>query len=231
MNDRNTRRHQMFVRVRDFGNTHESSFPPTSLTSQVFTQLANVVEQLDTYAAHQVSSSGVVKRGTLTRAEARRALRLDLEVISKTAQIIGIEVPGIQTQFLLPQQENDEALLNTARSFAENAVPLSGSFVTHELPENFLDVLNEDIEEFAEAVARQATGRGQRSAALAGIDETIEEGMTIVKKLDRLIKNKFAENPTALAEWITVSHLERDPRRSPSPPPSTGAGTNPPPTP
>ena len=39
------------------------------------------------------------------------------------------------------------------------------------------------------------------------------QGVEIVRKLDGIIKNKYANHPGVLAEWISASHVERAPRR------------------
>ena len=35
-----------------------------------------------------------------------------------------------------------------------------------------------------------------------------------VRKLDAIVRNKYANNPAPLAEWTSASHTERAPRRS-----------------
>jgi hypothetical protein len=53
--------------------------------------------------------------------------------------------------------------------------------------------------------------------ARASIDDTIDTGFEIVRKLDALVRNKYADNPGVLAEWASASHTERAPRRSAQP--------------
>jgi len=53
------------------------------------------------------------------------------------------------------------------------------------------------------------------------IDELIERGNDIVRKLDAIVRNKYANNVGVLAEWTSASHTERAPRKKTEPTPST----------
>jgi len=55
----------------------------------------------------------------------------------------------------------------------------------------------------------------------AAIDETIVRGVEIVRKLDAVVKDKYANNAAILAEWTSVSHTERNPRRAKAAPQPT----------
>jgi hypothetical protein len=47
-----------------------------------------------------------------------------------------------------------------------------------------------------------------------------------VRKLDAIVRNKYANNPAVLAEWTSASHTERDPRHKSTPKaPAPGPGT------
>jgi hypothetical protein len=57
----------------------------------------------------------------------------------------------------------------------------------------------------------------------AAIDDAIARGMVLLRKLDAIMQNKYANNAAVLAEWMSASHVERAPKRSapslPPPPP------------
>jgi len=228
MNDNENRRHQMFVRVRDFGQAHASDFAPTSLGRQHFTALGAVIGQLDAHAAAEASGRGEARQATETRAQARAALREDLEAINRTARAMAADVPGINDKFRIPRAENDQLLLNAARAFLTDAQPLEAQFIAHEMPSDFLADLQADIAAVETAISQQGSGVGSHVAAGAAIDDTISRGNDLVRKLDAIVRNKYANNPAALAEWTSASHTERAPRRaaaaggSPPPPPQGG---------
>jgi len=113
-----------------------------------------------------------------------------------------------------------------ARAFATDAAPLSAQFIAHELPADFLADLNADIAALEAAISDQSGGVGDHVAANAAIDDAIDRGVEVVRKLDAIVKNKYANNPATLAEWTSASHTERAPRRKASTP-----ATPPPPAP
>ena len=227
MEDTQTRRHEMFVRVKGFGADHSGDFAANGLGAQLFSQLNGVVTQLDTHTANEVSGRGAAREGTSTRAAARQALRDDLEAINRTARALGEDDPGFEDKFRLPRIGNDQKLLAAARAFLADATPLQAEFINHEMPADFLTDLASDIADLEAAISQQAGGVGDHVAAGAAIDDTIDTGMVVVRKLDALVQNKYANNPGTLAEWTSASHTERVPRRS-SPTPPTVSGPTPP---
>jgi hypothetical protein len=216
MNDTENRKHQMFSRVDGFGVVHVNDFAATSIGKQLFVTLREIIAELDAHASSEASAHGSARQGTSTRASARDELMEDLRSIRRTARAMAAEVPGLDDKFRMPPDQNDQLLLNAARAFARDAAPLSAQFIAHELPADFLEDLNADIAALEAAINIQSSGVGSHVAANAAIDDAINRGMIVVRKLDAIVKNKYADNPAILAEWTSASHTERAPRRSAS---------------
>lgn len=214
MNDNHRRTYEKFVRIRDFGETHASDFLATSLGHQLFLDIGTVVADFNQHAAAEASGHGDARQGTEVRALARAALRERMEAIVRTARALENEVPGIQDKFRMPRGSNDRDLINAARAFKSDAEPLKAHFIAHELPADFLDDLQEHIDDFESAISDQSSGVGTRVAAGAALDEVIERGNDIVRKLDAIVRNKYANNAAVLAEWTSASHTERAPRKA-----------------
>jgi hypothetical protein len=189
MNDSENRRRQMFARVDDFGDAHSQDFAANSLGQQTFAALKTILGELDGHAASEASGFGSAREGTTTRAQARDALRDDLEAIARTAEAMAFDVTGLDDKFKLPPVGNDQRLLTAARSFAADAAPLSAQFVAHELPSDFLDDLNVDITALETAIGNQSSGVGSHVAASVAIDSTITRGVDTVRKLDAIVRN------------------------------------------
>ena len=227
MNDNENRRRQTFARVHEFFASHTNDFALNSLGRTLSTNLTTIITELDGHASAEASGIGSERQGTSTRAQARRALREDLEAISRTARAMAGEVSGIDDKFRMPAAGNDQRLLTAARAFATDAAPLSAQFIAHELPADFLADLNADIVALETAIDNQSSGTGDHVAASAAIDDAIDRGVDTVRKLDAIVKNKYTNNSAVLAEWISASHTERAPRRrasgsSQAPPPPNG---------
>lgn len=225
MTDNDNRIHQMFVRVREFFVRHTADFSPTSIAHQLFTELAALITDLDGHATSQVASAGHAEHRTELRGNARRALREDIVALYRAARAMGLE-----TDFPLPERGNDNVLLHFARASAVKALPLSARFIAYEMPADFLADLNADASALEAAIAAQGNAVAGRVNAGTAIDDTIDRGVEIVRKLKDIMRLKYADDPVALAEWTRASHVEKAPRRSaaPSPPTPTAPDSTPP---
>jgi len=208
----------MLTRVRDFGVTHAAEFPPASLGGEQFAVVGQVVEELTRQATAQSSSAGAARQGSANKASAREDLREDLQAIARTARAMSLDVPGLEDKFRMPRSGSDQALITTARAFAADALPLKAEFIRHEMPANFLEDLNSDIEKFELAVNSQNTGQEARVAATAAIDASIERGLNALQRLDAVVRNKFRGDPAKLAAWERAKHTQRVQRAKPEQP-------------
>jgi ElaB/YqjD/DUF883 family membrane-anchored ribosome-binding protein len=215
MTDKENRKYQMFVRVRNFCTAHATDFVANSLASQLIAALVALIATLDDLIAEQSSGRGAAREGTSSRGTARAALRDSMEAISRTARTLG---QGLDEKFRVPHGQNDQVLIGAARGFARDAAPLSAKFIALELPADFIEELNEDIDDLQSAIDQHTDAVGDHVGARAGIDRAIDEASGIVRQLDTIIRNKYRNDPVVLAEWASASHTERDPKRKPASP-------------
>lgn len=222
MKDSDTRRYEAFVRVRDFGAERAAQFPPNSFGAEKLLALDAVIAGLDKHASTQASGLSTAQQGVTGKAAARDELRRDMEAISRTARSMAFDTPGLEDKFRLPRMPKDQELINTARAFAADALPLAAEFARRGLPADFLADLVSDIESFEQAINHTTKGRSAHVASTAAIDDLIEDGMTHLRQLDAVVRNLFADDPATLAAWTSASHVERAPRRNrtvaPAPP-------------
>jgi hypothetical protein len=221
MDDNQNRTYQRAIRVREFNAQRIADFSETGVARQFFNDLIAAIGDANRLGEAQASGIGQARQGTLSRRDARAALERAVDAIFRIARSMGLEA-----QFQRPLNGTDEALLNTARSYATNALPLKAQFIAHEMPANFIEDLNEDIADLEAARANQGNAVGDHVSASAALDGALDRCDEMVRKLDPIMKNKYANDPGALAEWISASHVERAPRRK-----KTEGGTAPTPAP
>lgn len=214
MNDTEKRRYEMFLRVRAFGASRAAQFPTTTLAGELFTRLSGVIDEMDTHTTAQSSERSATLQSSTSKAAARDELRRDLDAISRTARALALSTPGLEDKFRAPRSISDQALLTTARAFAADAQPLKTEFTRRGLPDDFLDDLNSDIQEFEQAINQKIQKRDAQVAATAAIDGALERGGDTVRELDAIMRNQFAGDPASLAAWLSASHTERAPRRA-----------------
>ncbi len=223
MNDRETRRYDMFGRVVTFGKDNAPDFPAATEGAKRFANLAQVIAGLDDAKANQKPG------GTTAKSVLLDALRLDIQNIARTARAIAQDEPGFGDRFRLPGNPSDAALLTTADAFLVELknTGVAAKFIAHGLDDNFVLHLADDRETIDGAQDDLESDRGGGVESTAAVGRLIRDGMKEVTYLDAITHNKYSRDPDKLRAWQSASHIERAPQREkkPTPPPP------PPPTP
>ncbi len=66
---------------------------------------------------------------------------------------------------------------------------------------------------FEATFSNTAAATAEHVAATADEAAKVREGMVIVRVLDGIVKNKYANDPGKLAAWISASHVEKAPKK------------------
>lgn len=229
MNDRETRRYEMFGRVITFGKDRAAEFPPGSAAAGHFTKLEEVVADLDAAKATQGSGGGTAKEVLLD------ALRMDVHNIVRTARALALEEPGMADRFRLPDSPSQTALFTTVDAVLGQlqAAPgdspettaakqaLVARFVGYMLPPDFVTDLAADRATALAAQDAQESTASASVASTASISVLMREGLKFVTHLDAIVHNRFGRQPDVIRAWQSASHTERAPQREKKP---AGAG-------
>ena len=204
-----TKRLEMFGRVRSLGAEHTAQFPEGSYGEGLFKRLDTIIKGLEEYALRQSTGQSSVREVTTSKAAVRDEIRRRLDAISRTARIIAYTSPGLEDKFRVPRSIGDQALLQLARTFASDAAPLKDEFTRRGLAATFIEDLGHEADVFGVAINQKAQGRSTHVAASAEIDDLVEQGIRTVREIDTLVRNTFADDPATLAAWESASHVER----------------------
>jgi hypothetical protein len=207
MNNVFTRTQETFLRVQRFTSERAPSFPAGSLGAEMCEEINGVVQSLNDALASQTSGLNSAQQATAAREAARQTLRADVQAMTRTARAMALDTPGLENKFRFPRSGSDQALLAAARAALGDAVPFKAEFIRHGLPETFIDDLRAHIADLEQAMGEQNTGRGAHVTATASIEPTIERGMNAMRKLDAIVRNKFRDDPAALAAWESARHM------------------------
>jgi len=216
----------MLVRVNNFGIKHTADFAANSKGAALFANVAAGIPKIDASASQQVSGSNTATSGTDTKAVSFHWLHDDLMAIHETAITLAPTTPGLDDKFHLPHNLTYGNILSIAHAFASDALPLQADFIACEMPADFLVHLNAAITAFAGAVNTQSGGKGAKARGTLGIGVNLQSAFQAVKGLDAIVRNKYRNDPAALAEWTIARHVERTPHHAPSiPAPAPSATT------
>ncbi|MEO5716400.1 MAG: hypothetical protein ABIT37_23175 [Luteolibacter sp.] len=204
-----------FGRVLGFAALYPGDIPAASKADKLLTLIRDAETDATAGGTDQSSSGGAARGGTQTKADFYDELYEDLQALNRTAKAIAAdEVPGLDEKFRMPRSPSYKAVLTAARAFLKDATPLKAEFIEYELPADFLEDLEDDIEAFEKAEDDQGDGRTQQVGATRSIAEAVAAGAAALRKLDALMRNKYRASPARLAEWLTASHTERAPRKA-----------------
>jgi hypothetical protein len=213
----------MLIRVRQLGLSHAGSFPTNSAAAELFADVARVITDMQGHSAAQAQHVRAAREKTTHKKVAFDALRALMEATFRTVGTIKGDTSGLADKFRLPKSKRAQDWLAAARSFATDAEPLKDEFIRRGMAATFLD----DYHSRIHAVEQSMEGRAQTSAAhvsdTVSVAEAAERGRQVVRELDAVLRNIFADNHAALAEWESASRVERAPRRAKKDTPDTGS--------
>jgi len=199
-----TRRYEMLVRVRDFGEKHGSLFPESSVAREQFVTVEAAVKQL---GQHAVTKMSAVQEGKSTKAMAREALLDGIEGMALTARAIAADTPDLKDKFRVPVPRTDQALLTAGRLFARDAEEFKDQFLAHAMPQTFLADLIGLVERFEQTIQEREEGKGGSTAARASIKAALASGTTAVQKIDAMMTNHLRGDPATTALWRSVRRI------------------------
>lgn len=194
MNDRERRRYDMFVRVRQFGVESAVDFPAPSIGATQFGVVDTEINFLDASGADQAAGFGEARQQYEIKGTARENLREDMSDIARTARSMEYAFNGIEDKFRMPRGTNDQELIATARAFALEAVPYQADFVAYGMPATFITDLDALIAAFEATLPTTAGAIDEHVAATANIAESIRRGMQAVRILTGVVQNKYAHD-------------------------------------
>jgi hypothetical protein len=210
-----------FNRVDAYGNTYASGFPAGSYGATLFAKIKAAIPQASTLSGTQSAGHATAHGAALAKAYDRVLIRRDLSAINHAAHSLALMgVTGLEGKFKITDHHGDQALLGSARGFVTNATPLTAQFVQLGLPADFLTTLGTHITQLETDNTAKAGGGEQQAGATGGIAQTVHDASIALHILDTVVRNTYANNPTALAAWVMASHLERAPQKAKAPAPA-----------
>ena len=209
MNNRESARYDMFLRVGAFGRDHSADFAADGEAAKHLAALAEIAADLATARAGQQVG------GTTAKSVLLDALRIDLQNIARTARAIAQNSPGFADKFAAPPSTGPAALTTAATAYlVELKKPgIAARFIAHALPADLVQHLSDDLAAIAAARDEVETDREAGVASTATVGKLIADGMKEVNYLDAIMHNQYSRAPETLRTWQSASHIERAPQR------------------
>ncbi len=211
MTDRETNIQDMFISTVQFDDVNKADYAHLPDAEANFDIVREVIGNLETASAAQVS--GARGRAVEQKSVLAAAIRRKMKRYSRTARALNIDDPGFRRLFRIPNDNNYQLILATAREFVEEARRFAADFARLGIPATLADELEADTEALEEAINAKAEAQMETVGATAGIDAEIERGMTAEKILDSIMHNVYFDDPVKIAQWTTARHVKKAPKK------------------
>jgi hypothetical protein len=219
------------LRVRRFIADHEAT-----LTSTVdLTGSRKRLDDLITEFSSHVYDQDAHNRSALGETEKQRQLRLALRSqqmapIAELARRNLQTVPEFKALKMPPRSAKGEAFLGSAKAMADAAAKYKDALVELGLPANALDRFQALLTTFASSIGDRDQHRTQRMGATKGLVSLEQQGRSVLKVLDALVRQAIGGDATLLGTWdgarkvyYTAGGAGKTP--TPTPAPTTPATT------
>jgi hypothetical protein len=207
MDDRQKNIQDMFISTTEFDDVNAADYADLEEAAAQFAIVRDVIEKLDLYTADQ--TSGARSQAVEVKSVIRLAMRRKMTRIAKTARALNFSDPGFRRLFRVPDDDNDQLLIATAREFVEQATIHIADFKRLGIGQALITALAADIAALEAAIGAKAAAQTEGVGATAGVDFEIERGMKAEIILDAIMDNVYDDNPVKKAEWQSARHVRR----------------------
>lgn len=205
-------KHEMFVRVRDFGAARKALFPESSRSGKTFAKVAAAVVAIEEHRKQHVVATAEARR---VKAATRAAVFDYMKAIALAAR--RVTQPDVRENlFIVPRRRSLERELSTARAFIEEADKRQDEFLEFGLPPTFISELRTLVDNLQQAVDVRLGSRTERRGAGAGTRNVLAKGLDAIRDLDVLVAMATREDPTTFAAWSAARRIEGQSRSSAS---------------
>jgi hypothetical protein len=212
-----------FKTVDAFGLKYAADFPPTSLGGKQFALIHAAVPLTAGLGAAQVSGTEQTHSAVLAKVACRFHLHDDMIGITTAAHsLVLLGTDGLAGKFQMPHNNGAQALLNSARAFAVDAIAFQAQLVSTGLATDFIAHLTADTTAFETAVGTKGLALGTQAGATGGLADATHQAAIALHVLNIIVRNTYKSDPAKLAEWATASHVQKHmpvPRVPPVPAP------------
>lgn len=208
-------------REEAFMTDNADDFPKDSPGDKVIKLMRDDIALVRQYAAGQAGGTDERAQHVDEKDDLMDELMNTMRLLDYAADAQADEFPGIENLYGLPRNRSEQSILAAARAQYDASAQHEAGMIEYDLPQTFradmLDLINRinQANQSADIAGEHGTGStGGLKAAISRLNKNS-------KKLDRISRIKYRNDPEKLAAWIRASHLERDPqpaRKTDAPP-------------
>lgn len=197
-------KHEMLVRVSDFGMAHRELFPESTAGGGKFALVTAAVAAIEEHMKNRVLGHAG-SRGV--NATTRAAVFEYMRTIAHAARRIARQRRN-QAPFVLPRRRRLKVEVTTARAFLQEAEKRQAQFIAMGLPETFISDFRMLVDDLDQAVNGRLNGKTMRGQAQAGIAGALRQGLDLVRDLDLVVAIVAGEDEVVSTTWRIARRIE-----------------------
>ena len=208
MNLHHQRVYEMLIRARDFRTGHQDAIARSEMATQVFDDLDRAIATVENRAEGHISMRGKAKRLITERDGARAAVWKRMRAIVVTGR--GAELAGALKHFVLrmPSAPTNTELAIEAHSFANYVEQDAAVFIARGMPTDFVSKLRNEADTLEASRVSKDMEMIQAKSARTSLGDDLRVAFNVVRQLDGITLNLFADDEAALAEWKVARRVE-----------------------
>ena len=188
-------------------------------------RLDDVIASFSTHAVDQSTADRSLKGENAKQQQLRVTLTTDImRPIAEIARRNLRKVPEFKS-LQMPRHIAGPAFLADAEGMAKAAAIHKDTLIERGLPADFLDQFQAALTQLAQSVSDRDQSRTHRMGATKGLHFQEQEGRSVLKVLDALVRRALRDNHALLGTWAGARAIYRQPRTAPTPVPTTQTPT------
>jgi len=216
MNDYLRRNYEACSRGSDFLTDNAPDFN-AGMPKAKSQALADAVADIEAKSADMAARFGEASMEVEQKGTAREILRSAVAAIADMAIGMEPDFNGISDLFRFRRNLPDADMLALGRAFHANSAAYETDFIDYGLPGSFRTELDAAATAFEAETSEAAVAKADRVGAGQALAAAVATAMQILRTMDRIVKQKYANNPGKLAAWASASTVEKAPQKPPPP--------------
>lgn len=211
------------LRAQRFAADYSAELTGTVDLTVARQRLDTVITNLSTHGVEQDANRRSAKGETEKQRQIRLTLRTEqMRPIAEIARRDLRTVPEFKALQLPPRSAKGAAFVASATAMANAASSYEDALLKRGLPADFLEQFQALLTQFEQSVSTRDSNRSRRIGATKALTFEEQEGRSVLKVLDALVRRALGDNTALLGTWEGASTVHYRGRKAAAPATTTG---------
>jgi hypothetical protein len=200
------------LRVRRFATDNGAELSSAVDLTVALHRLDDVIAKLSTHALEQDANRRSAKGETEKQQQLRLTLRTEqMRLIAEIARRSLRAVPEFKALQMPPRSAKGTAFLASAKAMVDAATLHKTALFDRGLPADTLDLFQAGLTQLAASLSDRDQSRTRRKGATKGLAVQEQEGASVLRVLDMVVRRALKKNQALLGAWDGARLIQRRP--------------------